>query len=390
MPRHMFPALLGLTVFPLVAVGIAAWMLVGGGAAMAGPAGAIMVLAAAVFAVAMVLLIKLSHHEAWAWDNQDQIRDLSERTEALTTRLGAVEEEVRQPGLKLDLIMADVKKLRDGFQSLAEREPATGPQPRIDFERKMPPSAAETEQAGADHLELLLEPVIELSTGSTMHYRAIMDLTDEQGHALRHAELMRKAEEGGMRAALDAHLVKLVTPVVRRLRGRNPGTRVFVPLGRSTLESLAESERIVTALSRETDVAGGLIFEIEFRDLGALDDTGIAMLARLARVGVTMSLANVQVHGLDLASLRQLGVRFLSLPPHAVDAGAGPSPAASEFLQYARAMHFQVVISNIVTPQQATAATKFGRFGYGAFFAPPRKVRADAGVTANARGISAA
>jgi EAL domain-containing protein (putative c-di-GMP-specific phosphodiesterase class I) len=273
--------------------------------------------------------------------------------------------------------------------------PEPQPQPRIDFERREPAeparaAAREPAQPGAEHLELLFEPVIELSTGSTMHYRALMDLTDEHGNAVRHAELMRKAEDGGMRAALDAHLVKLVTPVLHRLRGRNPGMRVFVPLGRPTLESREECEHIAAGLSRDVDVAGGLVFEIDFRELGALDDAGIGNLARLARLGVTLSLANVQVHGLDLASLRQLGVRYVSLPPHAVDAGAGPSPAAREFLQYARAMHFQIVIANIMTAQQAAAATKYGRFAYGGFFAPPRKVRADAGATGAQRGVSAA
>ena len=44
----------------------------------------------------------------------------------------------------------------------------------------------------------------------------------------------------------------------------------------------------------------------------------------------------------------------------------------------------------VTTPQQATAANQIGRFGYGSFFAPPRKVRPDAGANAAARRASAA
>ena len=106
----------------------------------------------------------------------------------------------------------------------------------------MPPSRPDPVPAtsanlrdGGEHLELLLEPVIELASGATAHYRALLDLTDEQGRAVRHGELMHKADQGGMRPALDAHMVKLVAPVLRRLRSRNPGLRAFVPLGISTL-----------------------------------------------------------------------------------------------------------------------------------------------------------
>ena len=110
----------------------------------------------------------------------------------------------------------------------------------------------------------------------------------------------------------------------------------------------------------------------------------------MARLGATMALSNVQVAGLDLASLRQLGVRFLTFPPSAADSGFGLTPAWREFVQYARAMQFQIIVSGIATPQQATAANQLGRFGYGPFFAPPRKVRADAGVSAVIRSASAA
>jgi hypothetical protein len=103
-----------------------------------------------------------------------------------------------------------------------------------------------------------------------------------------------------------------------------------------------------------------------------------------------MALSNVQVAGLDLASLRQLGVRFLTFPPSAADAGFGPTSAWREFVQYARAMQFQIIISDIATPQQATAATKLARFGYGSFFAPPRKVRQGAGISSAHRNASAA
>jgi EAL domain-containing protein (putative c-di-GMP-specific phosphodiesterase class I) len=100
------------------------------------------------------------------------------------------------------------------------------------------------------------------------------------------------------------------------------------------------------------------------------------------RTSATLALREVYLGGLDLAALRQLGVRFLNFPPHAVDSGSGPSEAWREFVQYARAMQIQLIVGDISTPQQAAAASKCARFGHGPFFAPPRKVRRDAGVAA--------
>ena len=82
-------------------------------------------------------------------------------------------------------------------------------------------------------------------------------------------------------------------------------------------------------------------------------------------------------------------MRFLSFPPHAVDAGSGPSAQWSEFAKEARTLQMQILVGPVKTPEQATAVNRIARYGYGPFFAPPRKVKADAGV-APAQGGSAA
>ena len=50
----------------------------------------------------------------------------------------------------------------------------------------------------------------------------------------------------------------------------------------------------------------------------------------------------------------------------------------------AHALQVQILVGDIKTPQQAAAASKCARFGHGPFFAPPRKVRRDAGLAAAA------
>ena len=388
MSRQNLTALVGLAAFPLLAVAVAVYLVATNSLGAATVASAILVLGGGLFGVTVTMIFKFSQIEDWLWHQTGRIRDLSEKADTAATRIGELVGQSGQPNARLDAIMADVRALSDGLGKLIQRGAAPeAPKPEPLPTTEPPPRPAETSlpRIGGEHLELLLEPLIDLPTGATTHYRALLDLTDDQGHIVHHTELMQKADQGGMRPALDAHMVKQVAPVLRRLRVKNPGMRAIVPLGISTLGSGEETSRVVANLERDVDIAGGIVFEFDHRDLGRLDSSGIENLARLARLGATLALSNVQVAGLDLASLRQIGVRFLSFPPNAADSGIGPTTAWREFVQYARAMQFQIIVSDITTPQQATAANQIGRFGHGPFFAPPRKVKADAGANAQLR-----
>lgn len=380
MSRHMIPVMLGITIFPIAAIVIAGYMLMFAGSSMAVVAGAILLLAFCVLATAVIIMSKLSRMEDWLFSHEETLRDLLGRSERTAARLSEVEREMSEPAPGVDRLISDLGALRQEVKEAMTRKSEAAPPPRTEAPR-----------AESEHIELMLEPVIELSSGSTSHYRALINLANSRGDAVPHDELMNKAEAGGMRPALDAHMVRLVTPVLRRLRLKNPGLRVFVPIGRSTLGSRGEADSIISLLLKDSDVANGMVFELGQEDLGQLDSSGIDNLARLGRLGATLALRDVYLGGLDLAALRQLGVRFLNFPPHAVDAGNGPSEVWREFVQYARAMQIQLIVGGIDTPQQASAASKCARFGHGGFFAPPRKVRRDAGLAAMpVRGASAA
>ena len=401
MSRHMAPVMLGLTVFPLAAIGLAAYLVVTAGPRTMPVAGAILLLSCCILMAAMVTMVKLSRHEKWLWSQQGSLRSLSESNDDTLARLAALEqrsEETVTP-VQLGAVVSDVLKLRRELNGYVEAQPywrqygpgaeAPGQGGAFHGSSFEPAQAAASgtrpaKAAGREELTLMLEPVVELASGSTSHYRALVALADGRGKMIGHDELMQKADHGGMRPALDLRLVKMVGPVLRRLRNRNPGLRVFVPVGRATLGAQDEAARLLAMLQRDGDVAQGMVFEFAQQDLGALDAAGIDNLARLARAGATLALRDVYLGGLDLAALRQLGVRFLSFPPHAVDAGSGPSVAWQDFARQARALQMQLVVGDVKTPQQASAVSRYARFGHGPFFAPPRKVRPDAGVAASA------
>lgn len=371
MSRHMAPVMLGLTAFPLAAIGIAAFLVVSAGPQMMAVAGAILLLSCCILVAATVVAVKLSRHEAWLWSQQESLRGLAGKTDAALARIAALEtrHEDEVPVAQAEALAADESRTYRGPDETHARA-----------SRRQPASAAAETQTSRDQLSLLLEPVVELAAGATSHYRAMVCLAAGRGKMVSHDELMQKADQGGMRAALDLRMVRMVTPVLRRLRLRNPGLRIFVPVGRATLGAAEESGRLMALLQRDADVAQGMVFEFAQRDLGQLDGAGIENLARLARCGATLALREVYLGGLDLAALRQLGVRYLSFPPHAVDAGSGPSEAWKDFAKQARALQIQVVVGEVKTPQQASAVSRVARYGYGPFFAPPRKVRPEAGV----------
>lgn len=389
----MAPVMLGLTVFPMAAIGIAAYLVVSAGPQMTAVAGAILLLSCCILVVATVAMVKLARHQDWLWSLQDSVRSLAGKTDDALGRIEALERPAAaDEATRVDEIANDLGALRRELREFMHAQEADAP-PRRAARGGPPRDAARPEAppAGREHLSLLLEPVVELASGTTSHYRAQLGLADGRGKMVKHDDLMQKADQGGMRPALDVRMVRMVAPVLRRLRQRNPGLRIFVPLGRATLETEDEAGRLLALLQRDSDVADGMVFEFAQKELGELNPTGIENLARLARCGATLALREVYLGGLDLASLRQLGVRFLSFPPHAVDAGSGPAPAWSDFAQQAKALQIQVLVGDVKTPQQATAVSRVARFGHGPFFAPPRKVRADAGMApAPARNASVA
>lgn len=178
--------------------------------------------------------------------------------------------------------------------------------------------------------------------------------------------------------------------MLRRLRNKHPAMCLLLPLGVATLKTEKDVTRLIQLMEDEQDTAGGIVFDISHGDLAGLDSAGIEGLAKLGRLGAKMALSRVSLAGLDLASLRQLGVRFLDVDAKALNARLETAPAWVEFAQFARAMQFQMIGGGIATADQAETASHIARFGYGPYFAPPRRVRTDAGQAASASSIQAA
>jgi EAL domain-containing protein (putative c-di-GMP-specific phosphodiesterase class I) len=390
--------ILGLAVFVLAAILFGALSATGVQNRGYAVTGAIIVLAIGqVFLLAMIW----SRNAALASRLELQgrtLRAIADDLRRFAERLDEAERQISEaPG---ESVASEVQNLRHSFHSLSEEIERTrdriesgilaktyAPRPQSP---PQPPPAAPALDASHERLELSLEPVVELASDHTAHYRAQLSLVEAPGREVPHSVLMAKADAGGFRPAIDFVMLKQALPVYRRLRAKNPRMRIFVPLGLSSLNGAADLDRLVILMEQSADVAGGIVLEIEHRNLGALSPVGIGGLARLARLGVTMALIGVSTSGLDLAALRQLGVRFLDIEATSFETGSGLSPSWLQFSQFARAMQFQIVAGGVTTAAQAAAAGQLARYARGSFFAPPRRVKSDAGVEAGSGDHTAA
>lgn len=261
--------------------------------------------------------------------------------------------------------------------------------PRPDMARSQPPFAGFSSIFGKegikpepkvprDHLTFLLEPVVDLSTNETEHYRARYNMATTTGAEITFDRLVANADKSGLRPSLDMHVVNQALPLLRKLRGKHPNMKLFVPIGIATLMSETNLRKILDLVDDVGEAASGVVFELEHDNLGRLNENGVTGLAMLARRGIAMALVNVTVAGLDMSSLRHLGVKFIGIDADSVESGYGVSPTWQEFVQVARGLQFQVMLLDVTTSQQAASASQVARFAAGTFFAPPRRVKGTA------------
>lgn len=379
----------GLASFALLSVGCAAFLIASGDVAKLVTAAAILLLAVGQIIHIVGSSVRLARVNERQAVHGKALRDLADSAKATADRLHEYElrlveaeteaaplpQPAPQPLPAQNSTLAEMQVLREQLRSLADEIA----RPLAAQAAPPPPLPAPAPVLANERLDLLLEPVIELATGDTSHYRTLLHMVGDGNAEIAHDDLMRRATQNGARGKLDIHLLEQSLPVLRRLRQKNGGLRMLVPVGASTLMSNADLHEMIALLEESRDVAAGVVLEIVHGELAKLSGEGIEGLAQLARLGVNMALSRVALSGLDLMSLRQLGVRFLDIDARTIDAGFGLAPAWNDFAQFARSMQFQLIAGHIETTSQSQAAASLARFGYGPYFAPPRRVRPGAG-----------
>ena len=293
----------------------------------------------------------------------------------------------RRMGLSEKEIQDEMITMRARFQELTQRYEAEAANARAQSAAEVPLILQSA--PAREHFNFLLEPVIDLSTNRTAHYRVRFSITAANGIEIDHAKLTLNADRGELRPTLDVHVINQAIPLLRRLRAKHPAMRMFIPMGGATLVNESTIALITQMLSEADNVAKGVVFELTQDALAGLNEAGISGLAAIARMGATLALTEASAAGLDLASLRHLGVKFIGVDARSIESGIGIGQTWLEFVQVARGLQFQILLTGVENSAQAASASQIARLVAGPFFAPPRRVKINAGLAA-ANDLSAA
>ncbi len=334
----------------------------------------------------------------FAWSKNVALQDT---VRSLARELYAAEENYTQTFVAADLFQTEIAELkrragrvendfkdaqaatRVQFQDLSKRITAETANVQMASPYEAQPAVAAKPAEPREHLNFLLEPIIDISTNATAHYRARFSMTASNGAEIDFAKLVVNADRGGLRPSLDRHVISQAIPLLRRLRAKHPTMKMLIPLGGATLMSADSLAHLTSALAEASDVAPGMVLELSHDVLGKLNNEGIAGLAAVARMGAALALTNAAIGGLDLASLRQLGVKFIGIDAHSFESGFGVAKTWTEFVAVARGLQFQILLTDVTTSVQATSAAQIARLVSGPFFAAPRRVKFNAGLAVN-------
>jgi EAL domain-containing protein (putative c-di-GMP-specific phosphodiesterase class I) len=253
-----------------------------------------------------------------------------------------------------------------------EAEPVP-PEPEPVYEE---PAQTQFEHSAlGEALNLALEPIVDLYTSNTAHYRMVLGMINDQGHEVAHDVFVHHAERMGLRDQLDQHVIEQALALLGQLRLRDPALCIFVPIGAVTLSNAEAVHNILMHIRDLPVVAQGIVLDVGHSVLASLSDASLEGLATLARAGVALSLSQASISGVDLGSLNRLNVRYVSLAASSVGVGGVVSPGLPGFVQSARALRIQIIISQVGDPRHVNGLSRIARYASGAAFAVPRKLK---------------
>lgn len=318
-------------------------------------------------------------------DYDNALSEMRDSTKKLAHRLDQTREtfdQISQRGLSQEQTFATgLSDLKQSYSELAQHlsqaianPPRAQTFPPAEFSEPVEPYAAFQVPPSADRFATSLEPIVDVTSGATTHYRLHTSLIGAE-HEVPHETVLANADQSGSRAVLDLFVVREALSLLERLRLRNPGVRIFMALGVPTLFEQESLQNILQTLDDSRHLASGLVMELPQAALVSLSEQGIVGLALLARSGVAMALTDVAIAGLDLPSLRHLGVKYFGMRAAGLQSPNGLSPAIVSFTQSARAMQFQIIVTNVESAKLAAVVPQLARFASGPFFASPRRVK---------------
>jgi diguanylate cyclase (GGDEF)-like protein/PAS domain S-box-containing protein len=196
-------------------------------------------------------------------------------------------------GIALDAAGDPTALLRDADAALY-RAKADGKGCWVVFDSTLRAEEA-TRQAGAnalrralvsDDLRVLLEPFVDLRTGTVAGGQAVLDLVDATGAQHGGAELLAVAEETGLIVPIGAGLLDAAADAGTALQARGRGGLVIADVSIHQLRASGFHALLDRVLSRHDLLASNLAIEVDPAVLGDTDRVVLANLAHALDVGI--------------------------------------------------------------------------------------------------------
>jgi EAL domain-containing protein (putative c-di-GMP-specific phosphodiesterase class I) len=325
-------------------------------------------------------------HKALAIDLLEMSRANSEtkrHSDYLLSQLSDIRSDTASNGAIVAAGFADLKSSYSALalelqNNLASARSYYAPPPPPAYVPYAPPQAEVPKPVASpfgEQLLVSLEPIVDLHTGSTAHYRVHLGMKSPSGEELSHELLLHHADRTGVRPQLDMFVAREAEVILRRLRQRDPMLNIFVPIGAATLSSTTMLAQMIADRHAAADVAQGIAYEMPHTMLAGLTNNALEGLATLARQGGVLALTNVSLAGLDLNAMSTLNVRFVGLDVSAIDVSTGPSAAMIGFAQAARASRVQLIVTGVTYAGVVASLPQITRLASGPCFAAPRRVK---------------
>ncbi|MDP8996307.1 MAG: EAL domain-containing protein [Pseudomonadota bacterium] len=224
----------------------------------------------------------------------------------------------------------------------------------------------------AKQINYALEPLVDIPTRRTAHYRLHSSMTIE-GEDVSDDTLFRAAVIAKVRPALDRLAIEEALGLLARLRGRDEHLCILVPLGAETLQDQASIVHLLRTIEA-SPMANGLIVELQHVILAGLGEQGLEGLAQLARQGVVFALSQASIGGLDLEAMRLLNVKLVGIAAGSLG-GQPASHTLLGFAQMARLARVNVYVTEVTNAAMVPHIAAFSRLVCGPCFAAPRRVK---------------
>jgi diguanylate cyclase (GGDEF)-like protein len=232
--------------------------------------------------------------------------------------------------------------------------------------------------ASTDQLLLHYQPIVELSTGTTIGCEALLRWHHPDDGLLSAGEFIELAEVSGLVNDLTETLLGDACRAARQLgdlADTRPAAYVSVNLSPRQLADLRLVHRVDTALHRSGATPGQLMVEIT--ETAMMDDVAgaIETLTQLRDRGVRVALDDFGTGFSSLRHLQHFPIDLLKIPKPFVDSLGTPGDDAAlalAILEIARSLGLRVIAEGIERPEQATRLRELGcRFGQGFLMARP-------------------